>query len=118
MGKQASKRFRALRKVYANQAKRLRLYRAIKARFMLEHPICQACEKVNLHVGYPLRFSKFADDIHHSRGKVGELLFDTRFFFAVCRTCHRYLHDHPAIARQLGFLCEVGQWNTMPKNCA
>lgn len=37
-----------------------------------------------------------ADDIHHKKGRDGDLLIDTRFFLAVCRPHHRYITDHPA----------------------
>lgn len=37
-----------------------------------------------------------ADDVHHKKGRDGDLLVDTRYFLAVCRPHHRYITDHPA----------------------
>ena len=103
-----------IRSVSKLQARRLRLYAAIRMRYLIDHPRCEACPKVNLLDGFPLKNAKWANDIHHTRGKLGELLFATQYFKAVCFTCHRYIHDHPNQARELGLLCQPGQFNTMP----
>lgn len=42
-------------------------------------------------------------EIHHICGRVGENLF--RFFLAVCRPHHRWIHDNPKEAKELGLLC-------------
>lgn len=56
-----------------------------------------------------------ATDLHHSRGRLGKLLLDTRFWVALCRTCHRWCHDNPAAARKVGLMCKKGLWNTPHK---
>ena len=50
--------------------------------------------------------------IHHTRGRVGSLLCDTRHWRALCLKCHRDVGNNPAWARQVGLLCEKGLWNT------
>ena len=54
-------------------------------------------------------------DVHHSRGRLGPLLMDQRFWTPACRRCHDWIRDHTAEARALGLLAPAGEWNTMPK---
>jgi len=50
------------------------------------------------------------EHVHHTKGRAGLLLFDVRFFKAVCAECHRFIGDNPAEARRLGLLCAEGEW--------
>lgn len=43
-------------------------------------------------------------DIHHKKGKIGDLLTNTKYFLPVCRACHQFIHDNPEIAKDLGFM--------------
>lgn len=54
-------------------------------------------------------------DCHHTRGRIGALLMDQRFWKPLCRRHHEWVHAHPAKARELGLLCEAGKWNTPGK---
>ena len=54
-------------------------------------------------------------DEHHTRGRAGSLRDDPRFKRNLCRDCHRWVHDHPEAAREGGWFCAVGSWNTPPK---
>lgn len=85
------------------------MYRAIKELFLLKEPVCQACKFVRGAKATPL----WADDVHHTRGKLGLLLFDVRFFKAVCRPCHNWIGDNIDLARKYGLLCEKGDWNKL-----
>jgi hypothetical protein len=58
---------------------------------------------------------RHTDDPHHSRGRVGRLLLDERFWRPVCRRHHDRVKDDPTWARAVGLLPPVGQWNTIPK---
>ncbi len=41
--------------------------------------------------------------IHHGKGKVGDLLYDTEYFIPVCDgPCHLWLETHPEEAKELG----------------
>lgn len=42
-------------------------------------------------------------DIHHKKGRVGKLLYDERFFMAVCRAHHRIIEDNPDEAKNNGY---------------
>ena len=100
---------RPIARVSKRQSARKRLYAAMAHRFKLDHPLCQACPKVR-----PGKPQRWTDDVHHSHGKIGELLFYVPWFVAVCRECHNWIGNHPAAARKLGLLCELGQWNKQP----
>jgi hypothetical protein len=45
---------------------------------------------------------KLATDIHHSRGRRGDMLTDTRYFKALCRGHHLRVEAKPNEAKQLG----------------
>lgn len=50
-------------------------------------------------------------DVHHIRGRLGELLVRQEYWVALCRSCHAWVHDNPTAARERGLLAEFGQWN-------
>jgi hypothetical protein len=78
-------------------------YAKRKRRYLKEHPICEACHKVA------------AKDLHHSRGRSGQLLIMAEFFQALCAPCHRWVHDNPKEAREKGLLALEGDWNRVPE---
>lgn len=80
-------------KVSAKQMKRLAEYRKVRDEFMKLHPTCQA--KLS---GCTIK----ASDLHHSKGRTGDLLTDKRYFKALCRKCHGYVETHPEQAKELG----------------
>ena len=45
-----------------------------------------------------------ATQIHHQRGRVGKLLLDERYWIPVSAEGHRWIHDNPAKAREMGFI--------------
>lgn len=53
---------------------------------------------------------------HHVRGRLGTLLFDKRFWCATTFKDHRWIEDNKEKARELGFLCQRGEWNVAPKD--
>ena len=57
-----------------------------------------------------------AADVHHSRGRLGDLLMDERYWVPVCRVCHDWIHSNMDAARDLVWegrplLCARGDWN-------
>jgi len=67
--------------------------------FLKAHPVCQApgCKAKS-------------KDLHHSRGRAGRLLLAEEFWFALCRCHHDLCRDDIKAARELGIMCEAGQW--------
>ena len=41
-------------------------------------------------------------DVHHTKGRVGDLYTDTRWMVGLCRSCHDYVEAHPEWAREVG----------------
>lgn len=78
----------------AQQEERLRTYRPIRDQYLRDNPDCVIRRPGCLGV---------ATDVHHGRGKIGDLLFDTRYFVPGCRPCHRWAETHPKEAKAAGF---------------
>jgi len=70
---------------------RKKQYKPIRDRFLLDHPICQACN------------FKHSDQVHHKKGRTGRLLIAVEYFLACCDTCHRFIEDNPATALKMGW---------------
>jgi len=86
------------KKTKRRQAKRRheenKVYQQRRAVHLIRFPTCVVCE-VNA-----------STEVHHSAGRVKDLLTDPAYFFAVCRSCHEYIHANPAWAYEQGFLLE------------
>ena len=41
-------------------------------------------------------------DVHHMKGRVGDLYTDTRWMVGLCRPCHDYVELNPEWAREVG----------------
>lgn len=50
------------------------------------------------------------EDNHHMRGRLGPLLLDERFWLAVSRPGHDWIHTNPKEAEKLGFI-DLKNWN-------
>ena len=59
--------------------------------------------------GWPI--SDKLTEVHHMRGRAGSLLLDQRYWLAVSKQGHRWIHSNIEKARALGWLCELGKWN-------
>lgn len=63
--------------------------------FMLEHPMCQA--------NISGLCTSQSTDVHHIKGRSGELLLEVSEWMSVCRACHTWIETHPIEATALGF---------------
>jgi len=79
-----------LRPVSKSKSKVNEQYKAVRIKYLNDHPNCEAC-------GCP------ACDIHHKRGR-GKFLSDATTFMATCRECHIAIHHNPKWAREKGYL--------------
>jgi hypothetical protein len=86
------------------RAKQKAEYLKLRRQWLKEHETCEA----------PMCMGR-ATEIHHKRGRIGELLNDTRYWLALCEPCHRWVHEHPKAARDAGLLCQLGEWNTVDR---
>lgn len=83
-----------IKNVSDKQIERLAKYRKVRDEFMKLHPMCQA-----RLAGCTIK----ATDLHHAKGKIGDLLTDKRYFKALCRKCHSYIETHPDWAKEMGY---------------
>lgn len=99
-----------IRSVSKKRANRLREYKLVRKEFMLDHGAvfaeipgwwmgtCESCgERKNL-------------EVHHVRGRAGNLLTNREHFLALCPACHKWVHDNPDAARRRGLLAQPGKW--------
>lgn len=69
-----------------------KLYLKKKKEYLTEHIRCEV-KKCN----------KVSEDVHHKKGRVGKLLYDERYFLAVCRDHHREIEINPVSAKENGY---------------
>lgn len=48
-------------------------------------------------------YSNEGMQVHHKKGRLGNLLWDKRYFLAICANCHRFITDHNEIAMSNGW---------------
>lgn len=74
---------------------RLAIYRPTRDKYLKEHLICEVkgCDKSSTNV-------------HHKKGRIGELLYDIDYFLACCSTCHpQKIHfTHVKWAIEMGYI--------------
>jgi hypothetical protein len=70
-------------------------YSAKRKIFMLDNLICQA--------NISGLCTTHSTDVHHIKGRSGDLLLDTNEWMSVCRACHMWIETHPVEATELGF---------------
>ena len=82
-----------LKPVSARRKVELKAYTLLRKAYLGNHPICewQGCKNK-------------ADQIHHKNHRHKDRLNDVTHWMAICFWHHRDAHDHPAIARELGYL--------------
>ena len=98
-----------IRKRSKVMTERMKEYNEKKADFLRIQRLCERCfASLGLHTP--------STEIHHQNGRSGDNLLNTDTWVALCRSCHRWIHDHPALAREGGWLAEKGEWNKQPKD--
>ena len=78
--------------------KRIKLdkeYSASRKVFLSLKPMCEA------HL--PQVCSQVSSDVHHMKGRIGDLLLDQTYWLSVCRGCHYWIEMRPREAKELGF---------------
>lgn len=91
------KKIKPIKKVSSKMAIELRKYKGIRTDFLKRWPLCKA----NLQ-----GCTRLSTQIHHKKGRIGELLTDSTHFLAVCHSCHHYIETHPLEAKELNLSLE------------
>ena len=68
-----------------------KIYKILRDDFLKDHFVCEVC------------FKNPATDVHHKKGRLGELLTLVRYFLAVCRSCHTKIETNPKWAKENGY---------------
>lgn len=89
-----------INKVSQKQKERLKEYRIKRDEYFKLHPICEFpnCNSTDI-------------TLHHSKGRIGELLTDERYFKSLCFKHHRLIEENPYLAKELGL-----SFNRLDKN--
>jgi hypothetical protein len=69
----------------------LREYRLVRDLYMDEYTICEHPE-----------CSSPSTELHHKKGRIGNLLTDSRYFCALCHDHHEWSEKNPILAKELG----------------
>jgi hypothetical protein len=72
----------------------LKVYKVERLKYLNRHPMCQA--KIDGCTGD-------SQQIHHKKGRIGDLLTDPTHFLAVCHQCHVYIENNPIEAKEKGW---------------
>lgn len=82
-----------IKKVSPKRSKQNSVYTQVRHDFLYQHEFCKARLPI---------CTQWATEIHHMKGRIEELITDTRFFLPVCRSCHDWIENHPEEAQVLG----------------
>jgi len=74
------------------RARQEREYSKKRKEYLIDHPICEV-------LGC---FAK-STEVHHKKGRIGDLLTDERYFMAVCNAHHRVIELNPIWAKNNGY---------------
>jgi hypothetical protein len=81
-----------VRQVSSKRARQNQAYSVARKLFLKSNPNCAVFPHLP------------STEIHHSAGRRGDMLLDTRFWFAVSRQGHTRIHENPEWAEEHGFL--------------
>lgn len=80
-----------MRKISKKQSANLREYKKVRESYLNNNPNCEAKLSCCTYE---------ATEIHHKKGRIGNLLQDDAYFLAVCRNCHQWIELNPAEAKE------------------
>lgn len=72
-----------------------RAYTVSNKIFLKHNPLCKAKIEGICHLA--------SNQVHHMRGRIGDLLLDQKFWLPTCGPCHHYIENHPAEAIEKGW---------------
>lgn len=87
-----TKKSTGIKPLSTKRAKQNREYSKVRKDYLIKHPKCEV---------KGCRF--IATEIHHTKGRIGDLLTDERYFLAVCHSHHVEIENHPEIAKEKGY---------------
>lgn len=108
----------SIRRVSSKRAKENRIYSAKRKAFLERNALCQwwLRENGSWSMANEFHYSvesvvtvdgkkcPFATEIHHKAGRTGTNFLDESTWMAVSADGHRWIHDHPSLSRQRGYI--------------
>lgn len=82
---------KAIRQVSVKRQGLNKQYRIVRDQYLLENFKCEKC----LYAA--------STEVHHKKGRTGDLLADVAYFMAVCRDCHQFIELNPVTALKMGW---------------
>lgn len=79
-----------IKPVSDTELKRLSKYRKARAEHFKEHPYCQYPGCTSPHI-----------TLHHGAGRIGDLLWNKRYFKSLCAPHHRWVEENATEAKSL-----------------
>jgi len=68
-------------------------YGKTRPEYLEEHPFCEA-----------KNCGRLSTEIHHKKGRIGNLLNNIKWFMATCHDCHEKIENNPNWARIMGYI--------------
>ncbi len=114
VGKGASLKSRSKKRDLA-----LKEYSKLRLEFLRNNPACAFCY-LSTPSGFQSEPLHGATQIHHSKGKVGRLLCDVRWFIPTCGHHHSWIEANHRECRTLFWndiplMCQPSEFNTFPE---
>lgn len=95
-------------RLYANEA---RAFVAASIARGESCPVVRCIDSLRNGVKYGHPISPKLSEIHHRNGRVGKLLRCQKYWMAVSKQGHRWIHANIREAREHGWICKEGDWN-------
>lgn len=78
------------------QKERNEIYFPLRDQYFLEHPVCEfpGCNSTEL-------------TLHHKKGRLGDLLFDVKYFMSVCLPHHTYIENNILESLEKGWMIKT-----------
>ena len=88
--KQEKKKPARIKPRSSKRAQQEREYTALAKVYLYENKKCVPCGGVSVQV-------------HHKKGRIGDLILDVEYFLPVCATCHDFIERNPKVAKERGW---------------
>ena len=82
-----------IKKASNRRSKQNSAYTQVREQFLYKNEFCKARLPI---------CTMWATEVHHMKGRMEDLLTDSRYFLPVCRKCHDWIENHPDEAYDLG----------------
>lgn len=95
-----------IKSISDNEAYRLAIYKKARLEFLKE------CIKNRVRCPMSKQLVTLNSQVHHMKGRVGDRLWDKRYFLAVNSTeIHDYIETHPKWAKKMGYSLDRNRTN-------